>query len=283
MNEQTKELEAIAEKLNNEFPGKWEDYHAHMSFLVLEMLGEASKEIEGFGVEAIFGKSNGIDGTGTVSVEYINMGDSDVATLVFDYEEKKFRVSSWSDEMERLEAKDMKRLEFLADQMNEAWADRLRHYEDREESDFVAIHNMLNDVSTDIGGTGVCGFGNKHETHHYVERNKDKQMPTILFDARANKFIIGTPQEFLENLKKTFQFGQAIVYHPEDDKTPVVGNFVDIDSDKNSIIMKVKTQNLSFALDKGRIEVLSKEELQDRNKNISVRSSDSEHGMSVER
>jgi hypothetical protein len=106
-----------------------------------------------------------------------------------------------------------------------------------------------------------------------------------LFPKPYNPPCLSAGNTGLENIseetKKSLKFGQAIVYHPENDKTPVVGNFVGIDNDKNSIILKVKTQNLSFALHKGHIESLPEEILQEREKDVSEHAH--EHSMDIER
>jgi hypothetical protein len=92
------EYQKLAEDLNRRWQErKDEDRHTHPSFLVRDLLEDASREMEGFGVEGILDEEKGVD------LQYVNMGDSYTPTIVFDHREEKFKVSTWADEVERLE------------------------------------------------------------------------------------------------------------------------------------------------------------------------------------
>jgi hypothetical protein len=60
--------------------------------------------LEGCGVEAIFREGECIEPI----LSYVNMGDTYVATIVYNHNSKMFHVSSWGECVEKLEAKGIK-------------------------------------------------------------------------------------------------------------------------------------------------------------------------------
>ncbi|GHV36482.1 hypothetical protein FACS1894187_11140 [Synergistales bacterium] len=89
----TKELQQIAEKLEEDLKTKEKETpNVSLSHLVQELLEETNSKLNGYGV-----KSTQID------IHYINMGDPQDLTILFDTREDKFFVSTLSDVLKEKE------------------------------------------------------------------------------------------------------------------------------------------------------------------------------------
>lgn len=67
---------------------------------ICDKLKAMSKLIEGFGTEAIFDS-----GASWPDMEYVNMGDTYNTTILFDFVEDRYMVTTWGDWIEHAEAK----------------------------------------------------------------------------------------------------------------------------------------------------------------------------------
>lgn len=63
------------------------------------LMGALNEILEGHGTEAIYGKESE---TWPIA-EYVNMGDTYTATMLYDYDKEKVVVTSWGDWVERSE------------------------------------------------------------------------------------------------------------------------------------------------------------------------------------
>jgi hypothetical protein len=94
---QLREFNETAERLNKELSERRSGYNGHISHLVAELLEEANKEVEGFGVEGTLDEEHGVD------IQYVNMGDTYNLTILYDGNEGKFTASTWGDILEKQE------------------------------------------------------------------------------------------------------------------------------------------------------------------------------------
>lgn len=92
-----KKAEQTAERLNKELEERRPNHYGHISHLVAELLEEANKEIEGFGVEGELNEERGVD------VQYINMGDAYNLTVLYDANSGKFLAGTWGNVVEEQE------------------------------------------------------------------------------------------------------------------------------------------------------------------------------------
>jgi hypothetical protein len=102
-------------------------------------------------------------------------------------------------------------LKATVERLNEKWASRLRHYENREESDFIAVYDMLQQAAQTIGGEVRSVGSSNGLDFYYIRKGESNILPhrndtqTILFDGHAGKFVVGTTKEIFEKQKQTIQ------------------------------------------------------------------------------
>jgi antirestriction protein ArdC len=232
-------LESIADRLNKEWADTKslpdEERESSDSYAALELLKGVNSEIEGEGVSGAGG--NGLD------FFFVDVGDPDRPTILFDGHEGKFLAGSRNDIFESQkqaqgkEDAEISGLERIAERLNVEFSERKKGYRDHI-SHLVA--EMLKEVSDEIGGFGAEGTLDEERgiDIQYINMG-DAYNLTILFDSTKNEFLATTWADVMEEKEREYE--RRAEREPEEPELEREGDEKNRDVDTASFLAAVKS------------------------------------------
>jgi hypothetical protein len=276
------DLPALVKNLNNELkgdPDSWEKANGG------ETLNDLIKKISH---DLKFEKFGYIrDDSRNLNLRQIVLkGRND--SLFYDYYDRKFMSGKPSDVLLQKE-KEFDQYVVQTESYVEYLNDKLPDFKNSQTSNMRPyVTELLAEAQKEvIHGDGIFSHfdPDRGVAINYIAKGNTPFSQTILYDKNENKFLFGSLDTLTKAQEEEYkreqrinnlESGQRLIYHPNDRASEVSGEFVC--ADKDSITIQVDGQKLSFARDKGSVEILSvdlpdqKNETAERPVHISERS-----------